>query len=512
MARFLVSTIGMMRPDATRQCVEQALRHARDADFILTSNGCAATADAFEEMARQHPNVTHVRNDQNEGFQRPNNAAFHEAARRGYEYFVALNDDCMVPDGFLQALAVPLDQDGHGAISGPAGGCQHLSNEFHGEPGELEYVEGSLMMVKIAVMRSLRPTLFWDRLHLIYGEDSEASLFVREKGYNIHKVAMKIDHARSQTVNRTPEVQALCRDAQQRNHTVCKERYQYYLDRRRFNFPLVIRRAHSLGDVILVTALIRALHKTLPLCPIHVETDYPEVFARNPLVTSTARQIPRQHGELRIQLDMAYENETLTHIVHAYEAMARRQLPGLEPVELRTGLYPAPGDEAWAEGVQKELGSKPFVVMHTDHTHWTGRNIPHERFHDLAEWLHGQGIESVAVGRGPMPQLRAKDLCGKTSLHQLAALCARAKMFFGGCSGPLHVAQAVGCPAVGAFGVTRGRFILTHRGPAIGVDGAGEDAGVRHATAGQSFVEGNGSAIRSITTEQIRRACTLLLA
>lgn len=508
MSRFLVSTIGMLRSQATRQCVEQAIRHARDADFILTSNGCAETAAEFDDLAARHSNVTHVRNSENEGFQKPNNAAYHEAAKRGCTYFVALNDDCMVPDGFLQTLAAPLDADPSAAICGPQGGCEHLNDDFHGGPGAPDYVEGSLMMVKISAMSRLRPTLFWDKLQFIYSEDSEASLFLREKGYAMAKVHMRVDHFRSQTVNRTPEVQAKCRAAQEHNHQLCRERFAYWIPRRRFDFPVIIRRAHSLGDVILTTPVIRAIKAMLPRCPIHVETDFPEVFDRNPYVASALKQQPRQPAELRIGLDMAYENQPNTHIVHGYEAEVRRWL-AIDPVELKTDLFPARDDVSWAASIAREIG-QPFAVLHMDHSHWTGRNLPHERFIELAETLHGQGVACVTVGRHPTPNIRAMNLIGKTSLHQLAALCSKAKLFVGMCSGPLHVAQAVGCPTIGAFGVTRSRFILTHRGPSLGLDGEGADAGLRHSTPGQSFVPGTGEAVRSITEQQIQRAVSLL--
>ena len=135
MSRFLVHIIGMLRAEATRQCVEQAITHAKDADFILTSNGCEPTSRVFREMAERYPFVTHVQNAENEGFQKPNNQAYHEAALRGCEFFVALNDDCLVPDGFLQTLAAPMDKDRSVAITGPAGGCEHLDNDFNGCQG-----------------------------------------------------------------------------------------------------------------------------------------------------------------------------------------------------------------------------------------------------------------------------------------------------------------------------------------------------------------------------------------
>ena len=212
------------------------------------------------------------------------------------------------------------------------------------------------MMVRIAALSRHRSTLFWDRLRFIYSEDSELSLFLREKGYNMAKVQMETQHPRSQTVNRTPEVQAKCREAQAANHALCRERYRYHLDRRSMSFPIVIRRAHSLGDVILTTPIIRALRKTLPLCPIHMETDESHVFFRNPMVTSANRSQPRLHNELRITFDMGYEQTISTHIVQGYEWVTRNLLPGLEPVELKTDLFTGHGRHRMGGGNRARTG------------------------------------------------------------------------------------------------------------------------------------------------------------
>ena len=51
---------------------------------------------------------------------------------------------------------------------------------------------------------------------------------------------------------------------------------------------------------------------------------------------------------------------------------------------------------------------------------------------------------------GPHPKL--VDLCGKTTMKQLAAIASAARMFFGVDSAPMHIAAAMDTPVVALFG------------------------------------------------------------
>jgi len=87
---------------------------------------------------------------------------------------------------------------------------------------------------------------------------------------------------------------------------------------------------------------------------------------------------------------------------------------------------------------------------------------PHKRwpaasFAALAQKLAGQGIASVAVGTkadaGAISAIRSlapevKDLSGKTSLGQLAALARGAEIVIGNDTGPTHLAAAVGAKTI----------------------------------------------------------------
>ena len=87
----------------------------------------------------------------------------------------------------------------------------------------------------------------------------------------------------------------------------------------------------------------------------------------------------------------------------------------------------------------------------------------------MVRWLQRErNLQCVAVGTESPVELLAtvgdklRDLTGKTSLVELAALLQRAQLFVGIDSGIMHLAAAMGTPVVGIFGPTDPQ----HTGPA----------------------------------------------
>lgn len=501
--RLLVSMIGMNREAGTRESVEALLRSTEPFHLSLTNqNSSDGTGRYFDDVQRRHPErVTVFHEKTNTFFQPPNNRAYHLAFQKGCEFFLCLNDDAIIPpDGLAKMIAV-MDGNPSIGVVGAKGGCEQIGQDFNGEGGRLEFVEGSCAMYRIAAMRAHRKTLFWEELQGIYSEDSEASIFLQEKGWRIAKADFELPHARSSTVNRDAATQAACLAFQKRNHELCRHRYAHWLKTRRFDHPIVLKRSYAIGDVLLTTPIIRAIAKSNPLCPIHVQTNYPELFARNPHVASACKATIDLQDALVIDLDGSYENQPMTHIMEAYANTARQALPGLGKVDLRTEIYPSKADMEWAEKTHKNLAEDaPLVCFGMDDTTWRGKNWPQERFYELRHRFHKQGWTTVAVG-SKKPEVQ-------TSYHQLAALLSKAAIFIGNDSFPLHAAQAAGCPVVAPFGPTRARFILTQGSKAAGVDAPTSIpcAGERHRTVGKTFVDCDASCINSITVDQMWQA------
>lgn len=511
--RLMVSMIGMNREAGTRESVEAVLRSTAPFYLSLTNqNSSDGTGRYFDEVARRHPDrVTVFHETQNTFFQPPNNRAYHMAAMKGCDFFLCLNDDAIIPTDGLQKMMAVMDANPMVAVVGAKGGCEELSDSFHGQHGRLEFVEGSCAMYRIAAMRMHRPTLFWDQLQGIYSEDSEASLFLQEKGWSIAKADFDLPHARSSTVNRDAATQAACRAFQDRNHELCTSRYAHWLKHRRFDFPIYIRRSYAIGDVLLTTPIIRAIAKSNPLSPIYVQTDFPEIFKHNPYVQEAAKNFPpvrltpfnhgdHPDGRVCIDLDGSYENMPMTHIVHAYEAKARTLLPGLAPVELRTELHPTDADKTWASNIWNTSGNERLALIGSDLTTWRGKNWPGERFSQIRHRLERAGWKTLSVGS------KGQEL--QTTIHQLAAIMGAAKLFIGNDSFCMHAAQAMGCPTVGIFGPTLPRFIFTQGSKAAAAVAQPHIpcAGERHRVKGKTFVDCNADCINSVTVDDVWKA------
>lgn len=496
----------MKRPQGTREAVETMIKNSpEESHFFLTSNGCADTAKVFDEFATKHQNITVTHNAENLGFQVPHAAHFNKAARMGCEYFLCGNDDIMVPQNWLSILAAPMEADSKVAITGPEGNCSQLNHEFHGEPGRVEYIECSCALIRVSAICSFRQKLWCNGLRFCYGEDSSLSLAVREKGFTVKTVPMHVNHLRSVTINSNPEAKRLCSESQEYNHGVNKRRWAHYLKTKHFSYPILLKRKYAIGDVLLITPIIDAISKSNPLSPIWVETDYPELFDRNPNVQRAAKQFNGLHPDvLVVDLNDAYESTTNTHIVEAYAAKTRTLVTGLGEVKLKTSIFPSKQDFEWADSVKRPN----LCLINTDHGDWKGKNYPIDRLKVVADFLASQGMTVLTVGSRKSTNWTYPSMVGKTSIGQLAALCSRANLLITPDSFPLHCAQAVGCPTIGIYGVTRARYISTQGGKHIAVESDDNlpNSGVRHKIAGLRHVGDGEETMLSIEPEQIINA------
>ena len=93
--------------------------------------------------------------------------------------------------------------------------------------------------------------------------------------------------------------------------------------------------------------------------------------------------------------------------------------------------------------------------------HRPEKRWPAECFADLARNLADSGHPPVLIGENAEATILARiereeprsiNLCGRTSLGQIAALARRATCAVGNDTGPVHVAATVGCPTVVLFG------------------------------------------------------------
>lgn len=140
---------------------------------------------------------------------------------------------------------------------------------------------------------------------------------------------------------------------------------------------------------------------------------------------------------------------------------------GVYPGEHERSLTLVPGGEAeyFVDDLLAghQLQAKTFIHLHPT-SRWLFKCWPMERMAALIASLQAQGhriVITAAPASGEM--MMAKDILaglpqpvvdfsGQLSLKQLAALTARAKLFIGVDSAPMHIAAAMRTPTVALFG------------------------------------------------------------
>jgi len=140
---------------------------------------------------------------------------------------------------------------------------------------------------------------------------------------------------------------------------------------------------------------------------------------------------------------------------------------GIQPGDGERALVLVPGSEAErsVEGLLagQGLATRSFIHFHPA-SRWQFKCWPPERAAALIDVLAQRG-ERIALTAAPderelelIAEIRKRakaevtDLSGKLTLKQLAALSARAKLFIGVDSAPMHIAAAMQTPVVALFG------------------------------------------------------------
>ena len=139
-----------------------------------------------------------------------------------------------------------------------------------------------------------------------------------------------------------------------------------------------------------------------------------------------------------------------------------------------------PPDLSWLDGDVSGFGlpARFALLVPGGAAHRPEKRWPAARYAALARTLARGGTTPAAVGgaaeRGTLAEIAAaapelRDLCGRTTLGQLAALARRARCAVGNDTGPTHVAAICGCPTAALFGAASDPARCAPRGPAVRV-------------------------------------------
>lgn len=500
MSKFVVSVLAMDRLETTRKCIDSVLANSRDYHLILTDNGSKdGTAEYFARLAADNTSfITAVLNPDNQLFIPPHCRAFEMAKAMGAKYCVLLNDDTEVPAGWLEKLAMPLDAFPGAAISGPKGTFSELNRAMLGySSNKFEYVEGSCLCAKIELVARQGP-LFSPYLDGIYHDDSDLCLRMQRAGHTIHRVDFVLKHTRNYAA-RAPEARERCRACNAKNQQTMLKKWAHWNTVRRFDFQIIVKRSYAVGDVLLTTPIIRALKKLWPLCPIDVETNFPDIFKGNPCVRRAAPKIGITPGAWVIDLNGAYEKTPMIPVLSSYARAAGLESSQIEPY---LDLYCQPGDAP-------TLPEGPWAALHVGPTTWPGRTWPLDRWAQVADRLRSAGWKVMLFGeKGPEKIACDADYRGQKGFQELAALLLQCAVFIGLDSFPSHAAAAMCTPSVVLYGVTNPDMFAVNEGAFVAVrsDPAHPDTGRRNKIPGITFLKTTDGCMRTITVDQVINA------
>jgi len=137
---------------------------------------------------------------------------------------------------------------------------------------------------------------------------------------------------------------------------------------------------------------------------------------------------------------------------------------GLDVGLARAPFIPVSSHEvSWARGWMQSRGidTSRHVVLFQPHTSSTPRNWPEERWREWIPAAKAAGVEPVLLSANRVADWGCRKL-ERLEMLTLLRVVAAADLLVVPDSGPLHLASAMGVPAVGLFGPTGGRLLCRH--------------------------------------------------
>ena len=216
------------------------------------------------------------------------------------------------------------------------------------------------------------------------------------------------------------------------------------------------------------------------------------------------------------------------HVIHHYLGILKPlgievQTPasgGVKTVgfdSVRFDLEQHDADVAFADRTLEklELTPKHFAVLNPG-AGWASKLWPPERYGAIAQrLLADHGLPTLAVWGGPDERPLAETIAHTsggaaqvappTTLRELGALCGKAAMFLGSDTGPMHLAVAVGTPAISLHGASQANWC-----GAYGPCNLALQAQYAEGSYGQRRRDDN-TAMRALTVDTVAAACDKLL-
>jgi ADP-heptose:LPS heptosyltransferase len=215
---------------------------------------------------------------------------------------------------------------------------------------------------------------------------------------------------------------------------------------------LILRNFQSAGDIVMLTAAVRDLHRSYPgEFLTDVRTPFADLWAHNPYLTRL------DESDVGVDvIDCHYplinqSNTTPCHFLHGFPAYLN-DLLGLRirVTDFRGDIHIADEERTWFSEFERTQGApSPFwLLVSGGKLDYTIKWWAHDRYQEVVDHFQGR-IQFVQVGERSHhhPPLRGVvDLRGQTTLRQLIRLMYHAQGAISPVSLLMHLAAAVDTP------------------------------------------------------------------
>lgn len=240
---------------------------------------------------------------------------------------------------------------------------------------------------------------------------------------------------------------------------------------------ILIDRRRALGDLVMITPVVRELRRRYPDAWLQVVTEEPAVLNNNPHVSKVVRPNEMEKADpwdIYVNLNDAYEEQVTSHYVDSY--LYRAFGADYKDIDHSPEMFPTAEERENVDEAIKDIGDK-FIVIHMRRWAWENKNIDLETWSAFFTRLHDKhpDCKIVAVGAQydhhvPHDPEKFADLVGQLSLGEIQYLISRANAFIGPDSGPFHIAGTTKTPVVGLISHLLPEQILPWRGGEFGKD------------------------------------------
>jgi ADP-heptose:LPS heptosyltransferase len=203
------------------------------------------------------------------------------------------------------------------------------------------------------------------------------------------------------------------------------------------------------------------------------------------------------------------------HVIDHYLGLLRPL--GIKAPQVRFGLPQWPHDDAAVARflTSNRLSHGKFVLL-SPGAGWPSKIWPADRYGAIARHIAEQhGLASVVAWAGADERRLAEQvvhhsqgharLAPPTNVRELAALARRARLFLGSDTGPMHLAVAVGIPAISLHGPSRADWCGAYGPENMRLQVRLDDCRIRHR------YNTDDSAMRAISCDIVCRACDQML-